>query len=47
MASAGWTGCKARSDGEVEAWIFGIARNQLSDYYRSGAMTDRALDRSL
>src|SRR5471030_1638948 len=45
VAFAGWARCKARSDGEVEAWIFGIARNQLVYYYRSGEIADRALDR--
>ncbi|MHB1567832.1 MAG: RNA polymerase sigma factor [Solirubrobacteraceae bacterium] len=43
-AFAGWSRCKARSDSELEAWIFGIARNQLGSYYRSGAIASRALD---
>jgi RNA polymerase sigma-70 factor (ECF subfamily) len=43
-AFAGWSRCKARSDRELEAWIFGIARNQLGSYYRSGEIASRALD---
>jgi len=43
-AFAGWAQCKARSDSELEAWIFGIARNQLGTYYRSGEVASRALD---
>jgi RNA polymerase sigma factor (sigma-70 family) len=43
-AFAGWSHCKAQSDGELEAWIFGIARNQLVYYYRSGEIASRALD---
>jgi RNA polymerase sigma factor (sigma-70 family) len=42
-AFAGWSRCKARSDSELEAWIFGIARNQLGSYYRSGEIAGRAL----
>jgi RNA polymerase sigma factor (sigma-70 family) len=44
IAFAGWTRCKARSDGEAEAWIFGIARNQLGDYYRSGEIRRRMIE---
>jgi RNA polymerase sigma-70 factor (ECF subfamily) len=43
-AFAGWSRCQARSDSELEAWIFGIARNQLGSYYRSGKIAGRALD---
>ncbi len=43
-AFAGWARCKARSDSELEAWIFGIARNQLGKYYRSGEVASRVLD---
>lgn len=43
-ALAGWSRCKARSDSELEAWIFGIARNQLGSYYRSGEIASRSLD---
>jgi RNA polymerase sigma factor (sigma-70 family) len=43
-AFAGWSRCKARSDGQLEAWIFGIARHQLVHYYRSGEIASRALD---
>lgn len=32
-------------DREVMAWIFGIARHQLNDYYRSGAVQRRAMAR--
>jgi len=44
IAFAGWPRCKVRSDGEVEAWIFGIARNQLGHYYRSGEIRHRTLE---
>ena len=43
-AFAGWSRCEARSDGALEAWVFGIARNQLGSYYRSGVIARRALD---
>ena len=44
VAFAGWSGCDARSDSEVEAWVFGVARNQLGHYYRSGKVARRALE---
>lgn len=45
VAFENWTRCKAESPGEAEAWVFGIAGNQLSAYYRSGAIERRALER--
>jgi RNA polymerase sigma-70 factor (ECF subfamily) len=44
IAFAGWTRCKAQTDGEAEAWIFGIARNQLGGYYRSGEVRRRMIE---
>jgi RNA polymerase sigma-70 factor (ECF subfamily) len=44
IAFAGWSRCKARSEGEVEAWVFGIARNQLGSYYRSGRVATRTVE---
>lgn len=43
-AYGGWARCKAQSHSELDAWMFGIARNQLGSYYRSGAIASRALD---
>lgn len=43
-AFAGWSGCKARSESELDAWVFAIARNQLGSYYRSGQIASRTLD---
>jgi RNA polymerase sigma-70 factor (ECF subfamily) len=43
-AFAGWSRCKARSESELDAWVFGIARNQLGSYYRSGRIASRTLD---
>jgi RNA polymerase sigma-70 factor (ECF subfamily) len=40
-----WPRCRAESQGEAEAWLWGIARNQLAAYYRSGAIERRALER--
>ena len=44
LAFGGWRGCSARSDGEADAWVFGIARNQLGRYYRSGEIATRTLE---
>jgi RNA polymerase sigma-70 factor, ECF subfamily len=44
-AFAGWPRCRASEPAEVEAWMFGIARNQLASYYRSGAVQRRALEK--
>lgn len=44
LAFAGWRGCKANSGVEAEAWVFGIARNQLGRYYRSGEIASRTLE---
>jgi RNA polymerase sigma-70 factor (ECF subfamily) len=40
-----WPRCRAGTASEAEAWAFGIARNQLAGYYRSGAIRRRALER--
>jgi RNA polymerase sigma-70 factor (ECF subfamily) len=37
--------CRADDRDEQAAWLFGIARNQLHGWYRSGAIERRALDR--
>lgn len=44
-AFEGWPRCRASGEAEAEAWIFGIARNQLAAYYRSGAIQRRALEK--
>ena len=43
VAFEGWPRCNAASASEADAWVFGIARNQLAGYYRSGAIKHRAL----
>ena len=40
-----WHRCRAASDAEAEAWVFGIARNQLATYYRTGSIELRAVER--
>ena len=40
-----WPRCRAISPEEEEAWLFGIARNRLSDFWRTGAIRRRALER--
>ena len=42
VAFEGWPRCNAASASEADAWVFGIARNQLAGYYRSGAIKHRA-----
>lgn len=37
--------CAARSDKSRRAWLYGIGRNLLADYYRSGAIELRATSR--
>lgn len=37
--------CEARSDKSRRAWLYGIGRNLLADYYRSGAIELRATSR--
>ncbi len=37
-----WPRCRASGPGEAEAWVFGVARNQLAAYYRTGAIQRRA-----
>ncbi|MGH2877395.1 MAG: RNA polymerase sigma factor [Solirubrobacteraceae bacterium] len=44
QAFDGWHRCKAGSRNEAEAWIFGIARNQLKSYYRTGRIRRVAVD---
>ncbi len=41
----GWVRCTAVGPAATEAWVFGIARHRLADYYRSGAIEHRALTR--
>jgi RNA polymerase sigma-70 factor (ECF subfamily) len=40
-----WPRCRASGPAEAEAWMFGVARNQLAGYYRTGAIQRRALER--
>jgi len=44
-AYAGRFGYRGRSDGEAEAWLFGIARNLLADYQRRGVTEREAIER--
>ena len=43
-AFASWPRCRASGPAEAEAWMFGVARNQLAAYYRTGAIQRRALE---
>lgn len=36
---------RGTSDAEAEAWLFGIARNQLASYFRRGKAERKAVDR--
>jgi RNA polymerase sigma-70 factor (ECF subfamily) len=45
VAYENWHRCRGTSDAEAEAWVFGIARNLLAAYYRTGAIRLRALER--
>jgi hypothetical protein len=45
MAIAERGKCRAVSDDERVAWLYGIARNHLSGWYRRGAIERRALER--
>lgn len=38
-------GCRARSARSRRAWLYGIGRNLLNDFYRDGAVERRALDK--
>ena len=40
-----WSRCRASGPAEAEAWMFGVARNQLAAYYRTGAIQRRALEK--
>jgi RNA polymerase sigma factor (sigma-70 family) len=44
-AFEGWSRCRAGSPAEEEGWVVGIARHQLSSYYRTGAIERRACER--
>jgi RNA polymerase sigma factor (sigma-70 family) len=44
-AFASWPRCRASGPGKADAWMFGIARNQLAGYYRTGAIQRRALEK--
>jgi RNA polymerase sigma-70 factor, ECF subfamily len=44
-AFASWSRCRASGPGEADAWMFGIARNQLAGYYRTGAIQRHALEK--
>jgi RNA polymerase sigma-70 factor, ECF subfamily len=44
-AFEGWRRCRASGPAEADAWMFGVARNQLAAYYRTGAIQRRALER--
>ena len=45
VAFESWPRCRASGPSEAEAWMFGVARNQLAAYYRSGAIQRRALEK--
>ncbi len=45
VAFENWQSRRGVSSAESEAWVFGIARNMLAGYYRSGSVERRALDR--
>jgi RNA polymerase sigma-70 factor, ECF subfamily len=40
-----WPRCRRSGEGGAEGWLYGIARNQLALYYRSGSIERRALER--
>lgn len=40
-----WPRCRAFGPAEAEAWVFGVARNQLAAYYRTGTIKRRALEK--
>jgi RNA polymerase sigma factor (sigma-70 family) len=45
IAYENWPSCRAKNDAETEAWVFAIARNLLTAYYRTGAVKLRAMER--
>ncbi len=45
VAFESWPRCRASGAAEAEAWMFGVARNQLAAYYRTGTIKRRALER--
>jgi RNA polymerase sigma factor (sigma-70 family) len=44
-AFAAWPACRASGPDGEEAWLFGIARRRLADYWRTGSIERRALER--
>lgn len=44
-AFAGWPRCRAGGPEAEDAWVFGIAKRRLADWWRSGAAERRALQR--
>jgi RNA polymerase sigma-70 factor (ECF subfamily) len=44
-AFAGWPRCRAADAAAEEAWLFAIARHRLADYWRTGAIERRTLER--
>jgi RNA polymerase sigma-70 factor (ECF subfamily) len=45
VAFESWPRCRASGPAEAEAWMFGVARNQLAGYYRTGTIKRRALEK--
>lgn len=45
VAFESWPRCYAVDEDAAEAWVFGIARNQLAAYFRSGSIERRAMAR--
>jgi RNA polymerase sigma factor (sigma-70 family) len=45
VAFESWPRCRASGPEEAEAWLFGVVRNQLAAYYRTGAIKRRALEK--
>src|SRR5581483_139941 len=45
VAFESWPRCRASGPAEAEAWMFGVARNQLAAYYRTGTIKRRALEK--
>jgi RNA polymerase sigma factor (sigma-70 family) len=43
-AFEGWPRCRATDTPSLEAWVFGIARRRLADYWRAGAIPKFAPD---
>jgi RNA polymerase sigma factor (sigma-70 family) len=45
VAFEGWRACRAQGSNGEEAWLFGIARRRVANYWRSGAVERRAVER--